>query len=128
MQRYRDFPVPYDLTAYHGDTFEITFGFKDGDGNYLDTADWTCRMQVRADKNDAVPLINSDDGDVTFTVGVQTTSDGQYNLGILITDTVMSDAALRGLVGWYDLEMTDGSGRRKTILFRRFCVEGDVTR
>jgi hypothetical protein len=66
--------------------------------------------------------------DILVTTGIRVTSPNQYNLETFITSTRMSIDVLRGLVGWYDLEVTDVGGRTTTLLTGRFLVEGDTTR
>lgn len=67
-------------------------------------------------------------GDILITTGIQGTAPDQYNLEVSIAADRMARASLRGLVGWYDLEVTDASGRPTTLLHGQFLVESDVTR
>lgn len=119
-------PPRIPIITYAGDAFHQTFGLRDADG-YTDTSDWTGRMKIKAHKDDPAALLDSGAGEIVLTFGVQGTPPDQWNIEMFISSTNMSKPALRGLVGWYDLEVTDTSGRPVTAFGGPFCVEGDVT-
>lgn len=136
MSNPKPFPVKWKFDAYQGDAFlrQFRFFYRDATGTsqILDTTGWTGRMAVgrRVREEDGTItteiLLHSDDAEITVTTGIQGTGDDQYCLEVYISD---ANTALlpAGLIGVYDIELTDTSGDTTTVLYGLFCVEGEVT-
>lgn len=126
----RDLPAYFDETIYRGDAFNpayrIWYVGDDGTDELLDTTGWTGRMGIKASKDATEYLLHSDDGEITVTTGIQGTGDDAYCLEVYIS--AANTASLpAGLIGVYDIELTDTAGLPRTYLAGALCVEGDVT-
>lgn len=126
----RDLPAYFDETIYQGDAFNpayrIWYEDENGEPALLDTTGWTGRMGIKAKKNDTEYVLHSDDGDITVTTGIQGTGENAYCLEVYIS--AANTASLpAGMIGVYDIELTDPAGLPRTYLAGAMCVEGDVT-
>lgn len=126
----KELPASYDITVYRGDAYyapiRIWYRDESGDAQLLDTDGWTGRMGVKSSKTAITHLLHSDAGQITVNTGIQGTGEDAYCVEIIISKT-RTAALTSGLVGVYDLELTDTSGRPRTYLAGTFCVEGDVS-
>lgn len=127
MDKYRGFPVYKPMKAYRGDTFEFALRIigrnpSDGTAYLLDTADFTARYQVRSSVDSTVVITAA-----PCIVGVSGTGVNQRNLTVTIPHSVTSTYP-HGAKWRYDLELTDPSGRRLTMMYGPFEVQGDVAK
>ena len=121
------FPVRKDIECYRGDTWERAFrfigrDFGTGEAYLLDTAGFNARFQVRKTVDD--PVVQAS---VNGIVGISGTGPNQRNLTVRISDVVTANFP-HGARWRYDLELTDPSGRRTTMMYGEFNVQGDVAK
>lgn len=126
-EKFNGFPIRYDIAVYRGDTWERMFRFiardgTTGDAYLLDTTDFSASFQVR-ETVDSVGVLTA----AVTRVGVQGTAPNQYNLSVSIPSDVTENYP-HGATWRYDLELTDPSGRPKTMMYGEFYVQGDVSR
>lgn len=126
----KQLPAEYDITVYRGDAYymplRIWYTDSNGDPQLLDTDGWTARMGVKASKDATTHLLHSDSGHITLTTGIIGTGADAHCLEVYIPKN-RTASLTSGLIGVYDIELTDQSGRPLTYLAGRFCVEGDVS-
>ena len=127
MNKQKGLPAYQPMSAYRGDTF--TFSLRivgknpaTGESYLLDTTGFTARYQVRETVDSTTVLTAA-----PITVGISGTGDTATNLTVRIPDTVTATYP-HGANWRYDLELTDPSGRRKTLMFGEFTVMGDVAK
>lgn len=120
MTKHKGFPIYQPMMAYRGDAWEKVFRFvakhpDTGESYLLDLTGFTVRFQVRA----------TVDSTVVLTAAPCTVSDTGVTVRIpnSVTATYPHGATWR-----YDLELTDPSGRPKTMFYGPFDVQGDVAR
>lgn len=106
-----------DITCRKGDTFTVSFTFKDGDGVPIDiSAGYTWKLDVKETDTSTPDIIP--DASFTYT---------GTNQGILtITAPASTMATVDGGIYVYDLQ-SDQSGVVKTWLYGVFKVNEDVS-
>jgi hypothetical protein len=105
-----------DITCRKGDTFTVSFTFKDGDGVPIDTSGYTWKLDVKETDTSTPDIIP--DASFTYT---------GTNQGVLtITAPASTMATVDGGIYVYDLQ-SDQSGVVKTWLYGVFKVNEDVS-
>ena len=127
MNTTKQLPIVKTIEIYRGDAW--TRGLRllgknatTGESYLIDTADFTARMQVRESYDSTVILTAA-----VCVVGISGTGANQRNLTVSIPAHVTATYPA-GATWKYDLELTDPSGRPRTLLRGDFNVQGDVTR
>ncbi len=115
------------MAVYRGDTFEFSLRIvgkhpTTGEAYLLDTTGFTARYQVRETVDSTTVLTAA-----PTTVGIQGTGDTATNLTVRIPESVTATYP-HGANWRYDLELTDPSGRRRTLMYGEFTVMGDVSK
>jgi hypothetical protein len=110
----------YNILADQGATFGRTITWKDADGDPVNVAGYTARMQVRSTAADATVVLEL------------STTDGRITLGgvlgtITLTVPATAMAAVEAGAYAYDLEMVNGSDVTR-LLMGSFTVRAEVTR
>jgi len=99
-------PADYDLTIYQGSDFSRTFLFKDQAGAVIDLTNVTAAAKVRAEFASTTELVEFS------TVVTGAPGAVEISLTKAIT-TAMDNSGLSrsAKIGYWDLELTDASGR-----------------
>ena len=110
----------YNITADQGATFSRVLTWKDSDGDPVNLAGYSARMQVRSIVSSASPVLSL------------TTENGQITLGgalgtitLLVPASAMDDVP--GGSYAYDLELVSGSTVTRLVM-GSFTVRAEVTR
>lgn len=108
-----------NLTIEQGATFLLTLIYQDDTGAPTNLAGATARMQLRASKTAASPVmeLTTENGRISITAAA-----GQINLTISATDT----ATLTGS-GVYDLELVNGAIVER-LVEGTYTISAQVTR
>lgn len=114
-------PIPYDLSIYRGDTFELRARFRgttvDGlAGDLVDMTGTTAQAQIRPSYNSSAVL-----GTFTCTLDDINT----YLISMSSTDTTSLDA---GQIGVWDFQVTFPDSTVRTYLNGTVTMSGEVTR
>lgn len=126
-------PIQVDFVAYRGDDWTRMFEpvYRDastGEMQALDMTGWTGRMQIRESSALDSPLlleVTSDNSQII--TGPQ--SGGGRTWQLLVYLSAANTRSLPpGLVAYYDIELTKADGKRQTMYYGSFCVEGDISK
>ena len=110
----------YNMNIDAGIDYNVTFIYKDSDGNPIDLTNYTARMQFRRTiDNDTI------DKEMTTVTGhlVITPAEGQIKLDILNAETT----ALSGIY-FYDLEIVSAADVVTRMIQGKVIISGEVTR
>lgn len=114
-------PVEYDLKIYQGQTFSLSFIWKDELGTPIDLTGYTARMHIRAAVKAATTLIELTSENGHISIGP---APGQVKLEIpaaVSTPIVVPS-------GVYDLELESPSGFVRRLLMGKVTFVPEVTR
>lgn len=106
-------PKRWDIDIYKGDTFDVTVNFKDSGDVGVDLTGFTGLVEFKDDTEAVV---------ATPTVTVNYNSvDGAVRI-FLADTTVLDEGAYK-----YDLQLTDGAGKKRTFIGGIVNVTGDIS-
>lgn len=111
-------PVPYDINIYQGETFSLSFQYKDDNDVAVDLTGYKAQMQVREEGTRAVLL------DLTTVSGITITA-ATGTVGVSIT--AAQSKALQVQNAEYDLLIKSSTGTITYLMKGTFIVTPSVT-
>jgi len=117
-------PVVLDARVVIGDSFYHTLTFKNGDGTYIDFTGASAKAIVRESPDStstAILTMSSAGSPIYITLDAAV----ENNFIINVPKTVTAD--LTAGVYYWDMEITDSSGKTRTYWKGRFVVEEQIT-
>lgn len=113
-------PVPYDIVIYQGETFALSFEYKDDSGVAVPLTDYEGQMQVREESSSSVLLdLNTTDGGISITA-----ASGKVDISI----TAAQSAALETQNAKYDLLIKSPTNTITYLLKGDFVATPRITR
>ncbi len=109
------------LTIYRGDDKVYDVTVKDSDGNVVDITNHTIKFTVRHAPADAVAEIAKTTGGGG--IAIVDAPNGVARITLSDVDTDLDAGKY-----FYDVEVTDVSGRTTTVILDNFVVKSDVSR
>jgi hypothetical protein len=106
-------PKRYDLLIYRGDTLDEIFAFKDSGNVGVNLTGFTALVEFKE--------LNADTVVVTPTMTVNYNGNGNVRMYMATTNTIPE-----GEYRW-DLQLTDGTGNRRTYIGGKVVVTNDVS-
>jgi hypothetical protein len=110
-------PETYPITIIRGREFDVAFTFVG-----LNLTGYTIKAQARETESQSSALIFPT-GTTAFTLAVVSGTDSTVTLTLTDTQT----AGITASQGWYDLLLTDGTGKDETYIRGPVTVIGSVT-
>lgn len=104
-----------------GARFQRTLTYKDDNGNAIDLTGYSVRMDIRERKDKTSPIIH--DVDAAGQITITDATGGEITIDIPDSDT----AGFSFGVGWYDVEIVDGSGNVTRLVQGRINLDREVT-
>lgn len=114
----------YNITVEKGSSYSKKFTYKDGEGVLINLSGYTARMKAKRSKS--VPFVTD-----TALVDM-TTENGKITLGgalgtVILNLTASETAALPTCVGYYDIELIQGSNVTR-FLEGEFNIVDEITK
>jgi len=117
--------APYNLSLKLGETYTLTLGYYDEDGNIIDLSAYSeARLDIKATRDpDATPIIG-----LTKTAGDIVLAATDPNISVTFDDSQITEANLTpGTVYQYDLFVYDATDEPDCVLDGEVTPIGQVT-